>query len=313
MTKFTELPMRPHGQNWPGLNTRGGFLSKGLGELEDGSFNGVIEVGDVLRKRRGLVRGLDERFNGVVCGLFRYTSECNVEYLLVADEAGISIRTPFEVPIFSTSDAYPQDSFSTTGAPDPLLWRNTADYTQQGDTLVLVSTTAGTSAQVAASRMMRWFKDAANPSYQVRVQYELDSSLATRQRVSIVVRGSTDLLSGALIQLDLERDAAGAQVLHLWHRRADLTYREVLRVDVPTTALLDGFLTVRYARDLVANTFLPGLSLVASGGVTIDQDAPTLSEVEDADLGLVSAIALDRGDSTLSTAHTLLSVDGGPL
>lgn len=314
MTKWNELPQRPHGQAWPGLNTRGGFLSKGIGELADGSFNAVIERGDVMRKRRGLVRGLDERFPGVVCGLFRYTSECNVEYLLVADEEGIKIRTPFEVPVFETSDAYPNDSFATTGDPDPLLWRNTTPYTQVNDTLALNTSVPGTDNQVASSRHMRWFKNASNPSYQVRAQYAFDTALVVRQRTSLVVRGAGDLSSGALLQLDLERDAAGAQLIHLWHRRADATYRELLAASVPSGAGATGFLTLRYLRDVVTSRFVPGFNLVATGGVTLDQDSPTLlTELEDNDLGLVSAIGMDRASSVLSTAHNVAAIDGGPL
>ena len=194
MTKFQPLDLRPQGQAWPGLNTRGGFLSNGTGQLADGSFNGVIERGDVLRKRRGLIRGLDERFVGVVCGLFKYTDECGVEYLLVTDQEGIKIREPFEIPVFTVSDAYPNDTFSSTGAPNALNWRNTSRYTQTSDTLVLLGSAAPSlAAQVPSTSLMRWFKDAANPSYEVQVQYEFDGSLSTRQRVSVVLRGSGDL------------------------------------------------------------------------------------------------------------------------
>lgn len=316
MTKFTELPLRPHGQNWPGLNTRRGYLSNGTGELEDGSINAIIERGDVLMKRRGLSRGLDERFEGVVCGLFKYTDSCGIEWLLVADEEGIKVRQPFDVPVGETSDAYPQDTFSSSGAPNALRWRNTGPYTQVSDALTLLSTQpAGTAQQVASSRMMRWFKDAANPSYQVQVQYEFDTSVAVQQRTSIVIRGFGDLSVGALLQLDLVFQQGSAYRAVLWHRRVDSTYRELLRRDVPSPAQASGFLTLRYLRDVsgLTNLFIPGFNLVANGGVTVDDDAPTLLETEDQDLGLTSAIGMDRSAVGAVALHRIHAVDGGPL
>lgn len=315
MTKFQPMDLRPQGQSWPGLNTRGGFLSNGTGQLADGSFNAVIERGDVLLKRRGLIRGLDERFIGVVCGLFKYTDECGVEYLLVADQEGIKIREPFEIPVFETSDAYPGDSFSVSGAPDPLLWRNTSRYTVTNDSLTLLgSASVSTAAQVPASAQTRWFKDAANPSYQVQVQYEFDGGLASRQRVSIVVRGSGDLSSGAVLQADLERIPGSTYRAHVWHRRADGSYRELHFADIPVPAQNSGFFTFRYRRDITSQTFLPGFNVTATGGVIVDQDSPTqLTEIEDNDLGLTSAIAMDRAATSSTTTHRILVVSGGPL
>lgn len=312
MTRFQELSLRPQGQAWPGLNTRSGFLSRGIGELEDGSTNAVIERGDVMMKRRGLVRGLDERFEGVVCGLFKYTDECGIEWLLVADQEGIKVRQPFHVPIGETSDAYPQDDFAGTGDPNELVWRNTARYTRNGGALVLQGSAAQSmAAQVPASFFMRWFKDASNPSYQISIQYTFDGTLAARQRVSLVIRGST-LLQGAFLQVDLERTPGSSYTAKLWHRRVDLTYRELLSVDIPSPAQDEGFLTIRYLKDVVTNQFIVGFNVTAEGGVIVDQDAPTLTEFEDADLGFVSAVAMDRA-SGVATDHQILSIDGGPL
>src|SRR5690606_999191 len=111
MTNWREIPLRPHGTPWPGLNTRGGVLDPGAGQLEDGPFNPIVNEADVLEKRKGFVRGLNERFTGVVCGLFRYTDNCGVEYLVVADEDGIHVRQPFSIPSFLGSDALPFDDF----------------------------------------------------------------------------------------------------------------------------------------------------------------------------------------------------------
>lgn len=313
MTKFVELPLRPHGQNWPGLNTRRGYLSNGTGELEDGSTNAVIERGDGLMKRRGLIRGLDERFPGVVCGLFRYTDLCGIEYLIVADEEGIKVREPFDVPVGETSDAYPQDTFTSTGTPSSLLWRNTSVYTQASDALLLLSTApAGSGLQVDPTRHMRWFKDASNPSYQVQIQYEFDPSSATQQRTSLVVRGA-GALTAALIQLDLVFQAGSVYRARLLHRNAAGTYRELLFRDIPSPAQASGFLTLRFARDITVPSFVAGFDLVAIGGVTVSADAPTLSEIEDADLGLTSAIGMDRSAVGGVALHRVHSIDGGPL
>lgn len=316
MTKFQPLDLRPQGQAWPGLNTRGGFLSNGTGQLADGSFNGVIERADVIRKRRGLIRGLDERFVGVVCGLFKYTDECGIEYLIVADQEGIKIREPFEIPVFETSDAYPNDSFNVSGAPSALDWRNTSRYTVTNDSLVLASSAvASAAAQVSSASMMRWFKDAANPSYQVQVQYEFDGSIAARQRVSVVLRGDGTLAAGALVQADLERVPGSTYRAHVWHRRADGSYRELFNADVPAPAQNSGTFTFRYRRDIVSNPqqFLAGINVTADGGVIVDQDSPTmLTEIEDNDLGLTSAIALDTNDGK-SNNHRILVVSGGAL
>jgi len=312
MTRWQELPLRPHGQPWPGLNTRRGFLSRGDGALDDGSINAVIEREDVLMKRRGLVRGLDEYFGGPVCGLFKYTDQCGREWLIVADEFGIGIRQPFVVPVFETSDAYPQDSFSGTGAPSSLLWRNTARYTQSADTLVLVSGAAATAAvQTPSSFAMRWFKDAGQASYQVRVQFTYSSLVTVRQRAAVVIRGAGDLSLGALIQGDLEFTQGGTYRARLWHRRDDGTYRELAFRDVPAPAQGSGFFTLRYSQDVATQQFIAGISVVANGGVTVDFDAPTITAIEDADLGLTSAIALDV--SAGASGPAILAVDGGPL
>ena len=125
MTKHQEFPLRPQGSPWPGLNTKGGVLDPGQGFLEDGSKNQIINEADVLSKRLGFVRGLDERFDGVVCGLFRYTSGCGVEYLIVSDEDGIKVRTPFSIPEFLGSDSIPFDDFETldTTRWSPTEWK----------------------------------------------------------------------------------------------------------------------------------------------------------------------------------------------
>ena len=99
MTQHNAFPLRG-GKAWPGVNTLGGKLDDGSGQLTDSSKNVMINTADILAKRKGFTRGLDEQFVGAVCGLHKYTDECGLEYLLVADEAQINIRTPFFIPVF---------------------------------------------------------------------------------------------------------------------------------------------------------------------------------------------------------------------
>ena len=86
MTKWQEFPLRPQGQAWPGLNTRGGVLDPGSGQLDDGSFNQIINEADLLEKRKGLTRGLDERFEDVVCDLHAIQQERKEGRLKLSEE-----------------------------------------------------------------------------------------------------------------------------------------------------------------------------------------------------------------------------------
>ena len=68
MTKWQEFPLRPQGRPWAGINTRSGKLDDGSGMMTDSSVNCIINEADKLEKRKGMIRGLDERFAGAVCG-----------------------------------------------------------------------------------------------------------------------------------------------------------------------------------------------------------------------------------------------------
>lgn len=188
MTKWQEFPLRPQGQPWPGLNTRGGLLDPGTGQLEDGSFNQIINESDLLEKRHGFVRGLNERFDGVVCGLFKYTDECGREYVLVADQGGIKIRQPFDIPTFVGADSFPGDDFEDGLSAE--RWRNLGDYEVVSGSLRLKSTAATSPNQTSpSSRHLVWFKEAAAPSYFVEVNYAFDTAQAdTTQIVSVVIK-----------------------------------------------------------------------------------------------------------------------------
>jgi hypothetical protein len=307
--------LRQPGQPWPGLNTRGGRIDNGSGQLEDGSINMIINEADILEKRKGMVRGLNERFNGVVCGLFTYTSLCGLESLLVADETQISIRTPFVVPVFENSDAYPFDAFNVDGDPNSDNWRNTGDYTVRDEGLFLASgASVFSGSSFPVSRLMRWFKDASNKSFQVRVEYEFDDGIDGEQRISISIKGSGDLSSGALLKADLIFDrSTGKYEVELYHRASSGSESLFLSSAVSgTTTPAGGFFTLRYTRDTALNTFIPSIFVVPTGGSIVDSAAPTLSVIEDLDLGQVSAIG-EGYRTTFPTDMQIKVVDGGPV
>lgn len=315
MTRWQSISLRQPGQPWPGLNTRGGRIDNGSGQLEEGSFNQIINEADIMRKRRGLVRGLNERFNGVVCGLFKYTDLCGREFLLVADEEQISIRTPFVIPVFEQSDAYPFDAFDADGFPDSDNWRNAGDYIVRDDGLFLASgtTTINPAASFPADRLMRWFKDASNKSYRVRVQYEFDDDLDGEQRVSISIKGNGDLSSGALLKADLSFNRTGTYEVELFHRAASGAALSILKETV--TGILtppSGFFTLLYTRNIAANTYVPSVQVVPLGGTIINSAAESLKVIEDTDLGQISSIGMGyRG--VLPDDLQIKVVDGGPI
>jgi hypothetical protein len=314
MTTWQEFPLRPAGRPWPGLNTRGGALDNGTGQLEDGSFGQIINEADILEKRKGMVRGLNENFDGVVCGLFKYTDDCGREWLLVADEEQISIRMPFVIPVFTDSDAYPFDSFTTTLATpilpiDTLNWRSTGDYQSENDSMVqVIGVPAFTGLQVPDADIMRWFKEATNKSYQVRVQYAfVDTPI--EQHVSIVIKGNGDLTSGAFLQADLQFQQGGTHQVRLLRR--DSTGAIIQLLVEPVTGQPSGFLTLQYQRDTSSSSFLPGIQLFPTGGVPIIKNAPSLNAIQDANLGQISGIGMGYKGS--QAQMEILVVDGGPI
>ncbi len=314
MTKWVGIALRQEAKPWPGLNTRGGRIDDGTGQLEDGSINQIINEADTLAKRKGLVRGLNERFNGVVCGLFKYTDLCGRESLIIADEEGIFIRTPFRIPVFENSDAYPFDPFDVDGVPNPDLWRNTDDYIVADNTLGLkLATSPFAGLFFPTSRAMRWFKEATNLSYQVRVEYEFDDQDG-EQRVSIVIKGNGDLSSGALLHADLIFDrASSVYEARAFHRAA--SGDETLLLTQQVSGLLTppgGFFTLRYTRNVSDNLFVTSVDVVPTGGALQTKDGLTLNTIQDLDLGQISAIGEGYRVNFPPTLQIKV-VDGGPV
>jgi hypothetical protein len=299
MTVWKEVVLRQHGSAWPGLNTDGGKLDDGTGLLEDGSVNVFINEADTLQKRKGLIRGMNEWFTGVVCGLHKYTDNCGSEWLLVADESGISIRQPFVIPVFTQSDAYPFDDFAEAGAPDQLNWRNTTDYTVAS--AALTRTGSEISSPVRTS-WMRWFKEAGNLSYQVRIEY----SITGDGFAAILIKGNGDLLTGSFLRAEVRRSGtAYTASIYLQPEIGEETQIAMLDVSGLLTNV-SGFLTLKYQRTVAESIYQPTIEVVPTGGALQTKSAESLTVVRDSALGQISAIACSSGAS-------IAVVDGGPI
>lgn len=299
MTRWQEFPLRPQGQPWPGLNTRGGRLDPGMGQLEDGSINGLINEADVLEKRRGFIRGLDERFTGPVCGLFRYTDNCGVEYLVVADSEGIYVRTPFDIPTYLGTDSLPNDDFEASEV-DTSRWSNTTDYATFLGSLVL-SPLALSSAPsiVPESRLMQWFKASVLSGYQVEIQFAfVPESLTQNAAIAIKRNGSSYLLANVGIGSGSYR--ATLAIVQGGVRTTLGT------VDLEGAALANGFLRLSYDADTRTAT----LRAIPSGGNQQTLSA-VLNEAQDGNLGSNSAIGLTS--ESLNDQPEILQVTGGSL
>lgn len=280
MPKWIETPLRPHGQPWPGLNTKGGRLDPGSGFLEDGSFNGIINEADILAKRSGLIRGLDERFDGVVCGLFKYTDDCGVEYLVVADQESIKVRMPFDIPTFLGSDSLPFDDFNSLSTTD---WTNTTDYETFAGALQLTGSAVNIiDDSVPATRLMQWFKPAAITSYFVEIQYALVVG-GSDQVVSVAIKRSDDTFLEASVYLTASSYTTTMDLVQAGSRsRLDT-------VELGGATLGNGFLRLSYN----AETRVATARVIPSGGSQESLSA-ALSEAQDNNLGQDSAIGIAR-------------------
>lgn len=296
MTKWEPFPLRQHGQPWPGLNTRGGRLDPGQGQLEDGSFNAIINEADILAKRKGLIRGIDERFDGVVCGLFRYTDDCGREYVVVADEVGIKVRTPFSIPEFLGSDSLPFDDFNTL---DTTRWSNTGAYEVSIGALQLNgSDTLGTTDFVPAAQLMQWFKPSVLTGYFVETNYRLTSGPQHNVTSVVIKRIGNTYLEAAVSLVDTVYKVE----LYLIQNGVRTTLAES---PLDGGDLGDGFLRLSYD----AGTFTASARVIPAGGGqgTI---VGVLNELQDAGLGQLSAIGLQRQAVELDSPQ-IESVFGG--
>jgi hypothetical protein len=291
MTKWQEMPLRPQGRPWAGINTRSGKLDDGTGQMTDASLNCIINTADRLEKRKGIIRGLDERFAGSICGLHRYTDECGREWLIVADQAGFSIRQPFSIPSFANSDAYPSDDFAAAGPVDQFFWRNTGGYEQVGGALVL-------RAGETAPGDLVWFKEASNFSYKVTVGWEV----ADDDGVALVIKNASTARLEARIAQDT--GVATVQMVHVDRFGVD---RILLAQGIAASS---GTMTFNYARDTSRDVYRVVLDITPEGGQTSRlDDFSTITALDDADLGQGTALRLEG----LSTSPKILFVQGEPI
>lgn len=307
-----EVPLRIPSQPWPGLGTRIGFLDPQVGFLEEGSVNMMINRADTLEKRKGFVRGLDQNFAGPVCGLFKYTDTCGIEYLLVADQAGISIEQPFAVPLFENSDAFPFDSFAIDGFPSSYSWRNIDRYVQVNDELFMRAGVATSVDPLATTDIMRWFKSASNLAYQIRIQYSFDETSVTQQQTAILIKGTGDLSVGPYLLAQIKFSNGGiyrvAMFLFNGTSLSEIGAANVLG----SVTNVNGFMTLAYERDVATGTFTASTTVQPNGGARVLLTDP-ITGVEDASFsGTISGIGLGF-DAAPQPAHSILVVDGGPL
>lgn len=280
--RWAEFPLRPQGQPWPGLNTRGGRLDPGQGQLEEGSYGVIINEADILEKRKGFVRGLDERFDNVVCGLFRYTDEFGIEYVIVADSSSIKVRTPFDVPTYLGSDSLPNDDFETL---DATRWSPTADYESfLGDLQLSVNATISSLQYVAEARLMEWFKPSVLTSYQVEIEYFFVVGGAL-QVVSAAIKKGTSWLQ-ANVYLD-------GSTYRMTLELVGLTRTTLASADLSGATLGRGFLRLSY----VAETRTATARAIPSGGSQASVSG-TLTELQDSGLGQDSAIGISAADES---------------
>lgn len=302
------MPIRQPGKPWSGMDSLGGRTDDGTGQLNENSVNVTINEVDRLQKRLGFVRGLAERFGTVVCGLHAYVDNCGQQWLLVASDEGVSIRQPFNVPVFENDDSYPTDDFSDEAGLSESNWRNTDLYLATGG--ALLRTVDDSSTPFDAASFLRWFKNAGAKSYEVTIQYEFNTNVSTTQVCSVVIKGVGDLSSGRRLQLDLSFNASDSlYVAKIYKTDATGELLEIGTLDVQGSLTSpSGFLTLGYERNFTGQ--LPVLRAVATvvptGGGSQTFNGFNMTELEDIELGQVSAIGCSQNVS-------ILQVTGGPL
>ncbi len=301
MTRWTGIPLRQPDDPWSGIDFKGGKLNNGRALLEQESINVQVNRKDLLEKRKGFIRALQERFGTVVCGLHSYTDHCGNEWLLVASDEAIAIRSPGVILPFTADDSYPTDNFSQPLSE--LQWRNTDLYLATGDALLRSS--GSSTAPFDAASYLRWFKAASAASYRVQIQYEFTPATVGKQVVSIAIKGSGDLLTGAYLQADLEFTDGGAYLVKLYHVTAGRQRQSLGQIDVAGSRITPaGFLTLGYERVFTTPTaqYLAFAEVVPIGGALQELVGATLTEAQDRDLGQMSAIGCNLNASILAVS-----------
>ena len=294
MTKWQEFPLRPQGRPWAGINTRSGKLDDGSGQMTQSSVNCIINEADKLEKRKGFIRGLDERFAGSVCGLHSYTDECGREWLIVADEGGFSVRQPFAIPSFASSDAYPSDAFQSDGPVNTNFWNDTDGYEQAGGGLVLQTGQSDPGD-------MTWFKLATNFSYQVEISWTIDDDSTI---VAIIKKGSV-----ARIEARIVRTSGNTDFTLVWID--SLGVETQLGIGVVSN-VATGTMLLSYERNTVTDTYSVVLEATPDGeSLFIIQDTTSINALSDADFGQMTALRLES--TTGASSGSVQEIQGEPL
>jgi hypothetical protein len=289
------------------MNSRGGKLDNGTGQLTENAVNCTINAVDTLEKRNGFIRGFNERFGSVVCGLHTYIDNCGAEWMIVVSDEEMAIRQPFFVPVFTNDDSYPLDDFSDVAGLSEDNWRNTSPYTASGGSLQRSSGEA--TDPINQFAFLRWFKGASSPSYQVTIQYDFDASSLDLQIAAIVIKGNGDLQTGRRLQAEVVFQNGVKNTFRLWI--ADSTGTLTLIREQEWHGSFDdigGFMTVSYTRtfDGATPVFRVDLTVTPTGGGPQLIATDDITELMDSEFGQISAIAC-------TPIAAILQVTGGPV
>jgi len=189
----------------------------------------VEVLSDLLMKRRGMIRGLDEFFDTPICGLFSYTDFCQNEWLLVATADGIAIRQPFTQTTFQIADCYPFDEFAGLGfqALDSDKWKFVGvnlgiDGNSCGLKAIAKSFAQFDMESIIDGYSASWFKEACKSSYEVSLNLDLPDS-GLEPHVSAIIRGAQrGFQAGAFIMGDFFRrgNKTFGRIMHVTNARA---------------------------------------------------------------------------------------------
>lgn len=290
MPEPTEFPVRPHGEAWPGLKSKRGRIGK-AGELSD--CRNVEILTDLLMKRKGFVRGIEEWFDLPVCGLFTYTDLCQNEYLLVATSAGIAIRTPFAPVTFQIADCYPFDEFAGSGfaSLNSDKWKLVSSRLGIDENSVgLKSTAQSLSAfdveAVIDNYTASWFKLACQASYQIQLNLDLPDSGFEPHVAGIIRGGEVGFQNGAFLMGDFFRrqNQTFGRIMHVTGARA---ITEVATIGPFTDG--NGVGTIAYDLNTQTATisFLPDV-----GTASASSSSHKFNGLQDAEFGLATGFSI---------------------
>jgi hypothetical protein len=292
MTDIAEQELRPTAQAWPGLRSNIGRLVRMPGEMS-ACRNVEIDVPDTLAKRKGLIRGIEEYFDGPVCGLFTYSDMCQNEWLLIATADGIAVRQPLDIPIFEVADCYPFDDFGGEPAegdpPNVDNWKFASSHLEtRSQSLGLKSSAAAVPVDdlAALDYSLSWFKEACGSSYQVQVDAALPVPVADLvPRIWIVMRAAErGFQSGAAIIGEVSREAGGV-------------FARILFLDVARNLSELAKIGPRVDGNVLFNLSYDATERVVSVSLTPDTESKiegsaSVGALDDASMGLATGLAV---------------------